>query len=331
MHILVTGGCGFIGSHLVRHFVTAGHRVTVADRFSYAGKARRVEDLLPRVDLLVGDLAQGDLPYRCVEAQPDVVLHTAAETHVDRSILDPTTFLINNPLGTSRLLDAFAKHDGPLPRFVVYSTDEVYGPQQDWTPDSLRHELSPFNPSNAYSASKVAVEAVCNAFRVTHGLLIIIVRPCNVYGCGQHPEKAIPKWAGQLLRGESPTIYNDGQGFRDWMYDLDHCRAIQCVLDQWALAEEMRVINLARGDWRTDQQVFDALSQEIGGLQCVRKLVPGRPGHDKGYAMTGTRLSLLGFRPQVPFEEGLRRVVRWLLACPNFWDHDLAKVSRANR
>lgn len=327
MRILITGGFGFIGSHLVRHFVALGHEVTAADRFNYATKARRLGDCLPKIRVLIGDLAQGDLPYRCVEVAPDLVIHTAAETHVDRSIMDPTTFLVNNPLGTSRLLDAFAKGTAiprqPFPRFVIYSTDEVYGPSKE--PSDFKIESDPFRPSNAYSASKVAVEAVCHAFRVTHALPIIIVRPCNVYGVGQHPEKAVPKWTRQMLRGEPVTIYNDGRGFRDWMHTHDHCRAIEAIVDQWELAHEYGVLNLPRRDFRTDQQVADAVAAALG-MAYEPHRVPGRPGHDHGYAMFGDRLGRLGWEPLVEFDYGLHHAVRHAKAEADFWEHDLVRV-----
>ena len=340
MRILVTGGAGFIGSHLVRHFVTAGHDVIIADRFTYAGKGRRLGNLLRQCPLLIGDLAQGDLPARCVEAEPDVVIHTAAETHVDRSILDPTSFLVANPLGTSRLLDAFAQSSPlshrqvhgtccmpKLPRFVLYSTDEVYGPSA--SPVETRVERDPYNPSNAYSASKVAVEAVANAYRVTHDLDLLVVRPCNVYGRGQHPEKAIPKWTGQILRGEPATIYNDGQGFRDWMHTSDHCSAIERIITHWGDATPARrlrtpAFNLARFDFRTDMEVFLQLRVTLGKPDAPHVLVPGRPGHDRGYAMSRDKLWSLGHRPRVEFAEGLADAVDYIQAYPDFWVHDMA-------
>ncbi len=321
MRILITGGAGFIGSHLVKHFVDLGHEVVIADRFTYAGKARRLGEYLTRVPFLIGDLAQGDLPYRCTEVAPDVVIHTAAETHVDRAIMDPTSFLIANPLGTSKLLDAFAKSPKPKPRFIVYSTDEVYGASQE--PSELRYELSSrYNPSNAYSASKVAVEAVCNAFRVTHKLPITIVRPCNVYGRGQHPEKAVPKWVGQIMAGKPATIYNDGRGFRDWMHTLDHCRAIQAIIEK---RPRYLVYNLARGDFRTDLDVFSAVCRVLG-VDASYTLTPGRPGHDRGYAMDGYGLRCLGWEPQVSFEDGLADLVKHIQYEPNFWAHDLVRA-----
>jgi len=326
MRILVTGGAGFIGSHLVRHFVTAGHEVIIADRFTYAGKGRRLGNLLRQCPLLIGDLAQGDLPARCVEAEPDVVIHTAAETHVDRSISAPMDFLMANPLATLRLMEAFVgvRH---RPRFIIYSTDEVYGPSASFV--ETRVERDPYNPSNAYSASKVAVEAVANAYRVTHGLDLLVVRPCNVYGRGQHPEKAIPKWTGQILRGEPATIYNDGQGFRDWMHTADHCSAIERIITHWGDATPARrlrtpTFNLARFDFRTDMEVFLQLRVTLGKPDAPHVLVPGRPGHDRGYAMSRDKLWSLGHRPRVEFAEGLADAVDYIQAYPDFWVHDMA-------
>jgi dTDP-glucose 4,6-dehydratase len=334
MRILITGGCGFIGSHLVQHFASIGHEVIVADLFSYAGKAKRIQNILPMVEVLVGDLAQGDLPYRCIEAEPHIVIHAAAETHVDRSIMDPTTFLRSNAIGTSRLLDAFANRGCvSRPRFLVYSTDEVYGPQNDWSHESLRLEGDQFNPSNSYSASKVAVEAICNAFRVTHGLPIVIVRPCNVYGRGQHPEKAIPRWISTLLKGEKAPLFRGGKEFRDWMHTSDHARAIETILLKWEWAEDFKNINIPRGDWRTNAEVLRTIIDILYPAQVksfedyVVDITP-RKGHDPGYAMWGGLLGSLGFVSKMSFEDGLRDQIEWTKANPDFWSHDLVGLAR---
>lgn len=330
MRILITGIGGFIGSHLAKHFVALNHDIIGADRFTYAGKARRLGDAIERIQLLIGDLAQGDLPQRCVEAAPEVVIHCAAETHVDRSIMDPTTFFYANVIGTSRLLDAFAKASHPPPRMFVYSTDEVYGPQSGYGPSDLRTEDAPFRPSNAYAASKVGVEAISHAMRVTHGLPITIVRPCNVYGRGQHPEKAIPRWTQSLLQGRKAPLFRGGKEFRDWMHTTDHCAAIECLVMAPSLA--WPVYNVARADWHTNGFVLESIVSILGKdparFEDYIEHIDPRKGHDAGYAMDGRRLQKLGFVPKIRFEDGLYDQVEWMKSHMDFWDHDAIRLSR---
>lgn len=305
MRVLVTGGAGFIGSYVVEHLLGQGHDVAVADRFTYAGKGQNLTDMLGHIDLLIGDLATGALAERCAAWQPEWVVHMAAETHVDRAISDPESFLVSNALGTTRLLNALAYADtSALQKILVYSTDEVYGP----TPRGKRFdEDTPFKPSNAYSASKVAVEAIAHAFQVTHGLPIVIVRPCNTYGPRQHPEKVIPRFTTQALAGKPCTLYNDGSGARDWLYATDHARAVKTLLTHGAIGE---AYNLAAEDEHSDTDVALSVCQALG-VEYQATYTPGRPGHDWRYAMGGDKLMGLGWAPHVPWSEGLEQTVRW--------------------
>jgi dTDP-glucose 4,6-dehydratase len=329
MKILVTGGAGFIGSHVVRHCVEAGHEVLVADRFTYAGKARNLGPVLKDIRLLIGDLATGDLAARCAEEHPEWVVHLAAETHVDHAIAHPERFIRSNVVGTTRLLQALYGQEGPYARkVIVYSTDEVYGPTPAGT---LFDEQAPFKPSNAYSASKVGVEGLAHSFWVTHGLPIVVVRPCNTYGPGQHAEKAIPRFVGQLVRGESLTLYNDGQGSRDWLHVTDHARAIETLLRHGVPGE---AYNLAAGEEHTDTDIAlrsaEILSGQPVGIDPSLLPVtyrPGRPGHDRRYAMDGAKLRALGWQPERAFPEAFAETVRWHAAHQDFWSSDLVEVS----
>jgi len=361
LKILITGGAGFIGSHVCKYFVEQGHDVIVADRFTYAGKARNLAPVLKDVRLLIGDLATGDLAERCAAVQPDWVVHMAAETHVDHAITHPERFVQSNMVGTTRLLQALwrqhlapAEGDtaclGTLPqKIIVYSTDEVFGP----TPHGHRFtEHAALRPSNAYSASKVGVEGIANAFYVTHALPIVIVRPCNTYGPGQHPEKAIPRFVGQCLRGEPMTLYNDGQGSRDWLYVTDHAAAIEFLL---RLGVPGEAYNLAAGEEHTDTDIalriaailgvdHDAATRRHGDAEtgndlslaaspCPRvpvspvRYVPGRPGHDRRYAMDGSKLRALGWEPRRRFDEAFAETVRWNADHQDWWSHDLVEVA----
>ncbi|MGI9298584.1 MAG: dTDP-glucose 4,6-dehydratase [Gammaproteobacteria bacterium] len=331
MRVLVTGGAGFIGSYVTKHMVAQGHEVCVADRFTYAGKGRNLADVLDKVHILIGDLSTGDLAARCAAWNPDWVVHMAAETHVDRAVSAPDQFIVSNVLGTTRLLQAIYQswwdHSGGMPKkILVYSTDEVFGS----TPYGEKFdEYTPFNPSNAYSASKVGVEAVANSFYVTHDMPIVIVRPCNTYGPGQHPEKVIPKFVGQMLRGESVTVYNDGQGARDWLHVSDHARAVECLLQRGKPGESY---NLGADEEHTDQRIFMQIEYELqrdGRLikSCDYILTPGRPGHDKRYMMDNSKLQGLDWRPMMSFDEGFQETVLWTANHQDWHEHDLVEMA----
>jgi dTDP-glucose 4,6-dehydratase len=320
--ILITGGAGFIGSHVVRYCVEAGHEVLVADRFTYAGKARNLAPVLKDIQVLIGDLATGDLAARCAEVQPDWVIHLAAETHVDHAIAEPARFMWSNVMGTTWLLQALYEQEGPYPgKILVYSTDEVFGPTPagQWFTES-----APLKPSNTYSASKVGVEGIATAFHVTHGLPSVLVRPCNTYRPGQHPEKAIPRFVGQVLRGEPLTLYNDGQGSRDWLYVTDHARAIEWLLHY---AIPGAACNLAAGEEHTDEEVAHRIVEILGADTHPITYQPGRPGHDRRYAMDGARLRALGWQPLRPFAEAFRETVLWYAQHQDHWSHDLVEVA----
>lgn len=321
MRILVTGGAGFIGAHVTRHLLGQGHEVCVATRNTYAGKFRNLADVLPEISLLIGDLAERHFAEQCAAWTPEAVVHMAAETHVDRAIADPASFMRANVLGTTQLLQAVTQGD-PVPKVLVYSTDEVYGP----TPPGVAFdEHAPFKPSNAYSASKVGVEGLAQAFWVTHGLPLVVVRPCNTYGPGQHPEKVIPKFVRQLLQGETMTLYNDGQGRRDWLHVQDHARAVQVLLDQGqpgqaynlAAESEQSDAEMARRVWhQVRYPAFETFDEAV-------QYVPGRPGHDRAYRLNGQKLRQLGWAPQVPLAQGISGTIRWNIEHQDWWASDV--------
>lgn len=340
MRVLITGGAGFIGSHVVRHFYHQGHTVAVADRFTYAGKGKNLASMLEVIDLLIGDLATGDLADRCAQWRPDWVVHMAAETHVDRAINNPEAFMWSNVIGTTRLLQSLYQYSQEsMPRdpggldwipeqIIVYSTDEVFGS----TPQGKRFdEYTPYNPSNAYSASKVGVEAIANAFYMTYNMPIIVVRPCNTYGPGQHPEKVIPKFVRQILNGEPVTVYNDGKGARDWLHVKDHAKAIHHLMEYGQAGESY---NLAAGEEHADHEIALMIEDILGheGLfptgPPLRENVPGRPGHDRRYWMDSSKLRALGWRPEMPFAQGFREAVLWNAKHQDWWVDDVVEMSR---
>ena len=348
MRVLITGGAGFIGSHMTEYFVSQGHDVCVADRFTYAGKGRNLQAVLDRIHLLIGDLSTGDLPERCAAWRPDWVVHMAAETHVDRAIEAPEQFIISNVLGTTRLLQALWTHhvrndpwyrgqafeterpSGFSPqKIIVYSTDEVFG---STPPGRAFDEQTPFCPSNAYSASKVGVEGVARSFYVTHQMPIVVVRPCNTYGPRQNPEKVIPKFVQQMLHDEPVTVYNDGRGARDWLHAYDHARAIECLLQHGEPGESY---NLGAGEEHTDLEIATYIFLELQALghlpseqklADIIKLTPGRPGHDKRYMMDNTKLCALGWKPIVDFQGGFADTVSWNITNWDWWRHDTVEL-----
>jgi len=337
MKVLITG-LGFISSHVIRHFVESGHDVTVATRNTYAAKFKGVHDILADINVLIGDLAEMHFARQCAATQPEWVIHMAAETHVDRAIEDPQCFIRSNVLGTTNLLQALWEIGGQpaygnhhANKIIVYSTDEVFGS----TPEGqCFDEQAPYNPSNAYSASKVGVEAIANSFWVTHQMPTIVVRPCNTYGPGQHPEKVIPKFVGQMLRGEPITVYNDGKGARDWLHVDDHAKAIHAICENGEPGESY---NLAAGEEHNDMDIALRIQQTLIGngyigptsLDSMIKLTPGRPGHDRRYWMDNTKLSLLGWGPVKPFWRGFTDTVIWTAENQDYWDSDVVKVGYA--
>lgn len=317
--VLVTGGCGFIGSHFIRYLLRErSWRVVNLDKLTYAGDLDRLSDVAgePSYRLVHGDIADAKLVEEVVVTErPWAIVNLAAESHVDRSILDPTPFLRTNVQGTHVLLDATLRHG--VERFLQISTDEVYGDAEDSGP---RSEEDPLRPSSPYAASKAAADLLCLAYRRTYGLPVLIARSSNNYGPYQHPEKLIPLVIHNLLVGEEVPIYGDGGQRRDWLFVEDKCRALLLLLEQgvvgtiYNIATGVRVRNL-----ELVQSICTILARELGTdpagfFDCVR-FVPDRPGHDRAYAVRTDRIAhTLGWRPEVSLEEGLLRTVRWYLA-----------------
>lgn len=322
MRVLITGGAGFIGSHVAEHFASRGHEVHIADRINYAGKVRNLEFIPGEVRLWAGNLSDREFCERIGAAHFDSIVHLAANTHVDRSIIDPIQFTLDNVLGTNQLLHAL--ENMPPAKIVVYSTDEVFGP----TPYGMAFgENQPYNPSNAYSASKVGIEALCRAYFVTHRMPLVVVRPSNTYGRRQHPEKAIPRWTRQALAGEPLTLHGDGSGARDWLHTSDHARAIECLVDKGVPGESY---NLGAGDEHSDADVAKSVCKVLG-LSARLKHIMQRPGHDRRYLMDTRKLRGLGWEPQVKFMDGLADEIEWSRANPEFWWRDDISVATGRK
>jgi dTDP-glucose 4,6-dehydratase len=310
--ILITGGAGFIGSRFVRLALAAGiPSVVILDKLTYAGSLLNLEDVLddPRVRFLEGDIAD---PAAVAEAMAgcDAVVNFAAETHVDRSLLEPAAFIRTNVWGTMVLLEQALRLG--VGRFLHVSTDEVYGEVLSGSVS----EDEPLRPRNPYAASKAAAEHFVFAYWTSYGLPGLVTRGCNTYGPYQHPEKFIPLAITNLLTGRPIPLYGDGLHERDWLYVEDHCRAIWTVLVR---GEPGQAYNIGAGQHRPNFAVARALVHLLGADPSAIVHVADRPGHDRRYAVDWSRLRALGWRPMVDFEDGLARTVAWYRARTDWW------------
>ncbi len=310
MNILVTGGCGFIGSHFLRYMMDIYARdfFICLDALTYAGNKNNIKDLLEdsRLTMIEGNIRDASfVDTLFVSYKPDVVVHFAAETHVDRSITGPQVFLETNVIGTGVLLDACLRHG--IERFHHVSTDEVYGtlPLQGGSPFT---EQSPLLPSSPYAASKASSDLLVLSNYKTYGLPITISRCSNNYGTHQYPEKLIPLMIQRALQDAPLPVYGDGLNIRDWIHVVDHCRAIDTILQAGVIgevyniggAEEIANIDLVK-------QILDILDKPYELITYVNN----RLGHDLRYAVDSNKVQRLGWRPEYTMEDTLTGIVEW--------------------
>jgi dTDP-glucose 4,6-dehydratase len=336
MRIIVTGGAGFIGSTFVhRRLVATTDSITVVDKLTYAGNPANLEGLADdpstsaRYRFVQADIA--DEPrMRELAAEHDAIVNFAAESHVDRSILEPAAFLHTGVMGVYSLLEAArAEHErrsagvagtatGPAEgrpfRFLQVSTDEVYGS----VPVGLSVESDPVRPTSPYSAAKAAGEHLVAAYHETHGLDTIVTRGANTYGPHQYPEKLIPLFITNALDDEPLPMYGDGMQRRDWLYVDDHADGIGAALDRGASGGAYNLPG--DGVERPNRAVTEAILETLGKPWSLVRRVPDRPGHDRRYALDGSRLRALGWVPHVPFEEGIARTIAWYAEHRDWWE-----------
>jgi dTDP-glucose 4,6-dehydratase len=324
--LLVTGGAGFIGSAYVLEVLRRrdGTTIAVLDNLTYAGNRANlapVEDdpeLAPRLRFVRGDIADPEVVGPLV-AGCDAVVNFAAETHVDRSILDPEAFLRTGVIGVHVLLEAVrtesarrvAERRAPV-RFLQVSTDEVYGAVLE----GRSREDDPLAPRSPYSAAKAAGELLVHSYVVTHGVDAVVTRGANTYGPYHHPEKLIPLFVTNAIDDQPLPLYGDGLQERDWLYVSDHAGAIDHVLRHGRTGETYNVPGSAE---MTNRAVVAALLERLGKPWTLVRSVPDRPGHDRRYAMDGSRLAALGWRNRTPFPEGLAATVDWFRANEAWW------------
>ncbi len=319
MRILVTGGAGFIGSSYVRSVVGgrypafAGADVVVLDLLTYAGTLTNLAGVLdsPRLRFVRGDICDAGLVGE-LTAGVDVVVHFAAESHVDRSIGGAADFVATNVVGTQVLLQAAL--DAGVGRFVHVSTDEVYGSiaTGSWP------ETHPIEPNSPYSAAKAGSDLLARAYHRTHGLPVCITRCSNNYGPHQFPEKVIPLFVTNLLDGLRVPLYGDGLNVRDWLHVDDHCRGIQLVAEKGRSGE---VYNIGGGTELTNRELTYLLLDALDADESMVEPVADRKGHDQRYSVDWTKIAdELGYAPQVPFAEGLVATVEWYQSHREWWE-----------
>ena len=305
MKLLVTGGAGFIGSNFVRYWLRehADDRVHVLDKLTYAGNPENLDEVAddPRYSFQHGDVCDPEASETAV-AGCDVVVHFAAETHVDRSILSAGEFIRTDVHGTYILLEA-ARQEG-VERFIHISTDEVYGTVLE----GASVETDPLMPSNPYSASKAGADRMAYAFWFTYEMPVIITRGSNTYGPNQYPEKLVPLFVTRAQRDESLPVYGDGKQVRDWLCVEDHCRGIETVLVRGTPGE---VYNIGGECERQNLETIRLLLDELDKPESLIEFVADRPGHDVRYALDCSKLRALGWAPQAEWEPTMRATVRW--------------------
>ena len=320
MKHLVTGGAGFIGSNYIFYLLKKypNDKIVCLDKLTYAGNLSTLKSVLnlPNFKFVKGDICDRDLVYNLVEEEmPDVIVNFAAESHVDRSIEDPSLFLNTNIVGTSVLMDAARKFG--IKRFHQVSTDEVYGDLPLDRPDLLFHEDTPLHTSSPYSSSKAGADLLVMAYHRTFGLPVTISRCSNNYGPYQFPEKLIPLMIAKALNDEKLPVYGDGANVRDWLYVEDHCEAIDLICRKGKVGE---VYNVGGHNERNNLTIVKLILKELGKSEDLITFVVDRKGHDRRYAIDPTKIhNELGWLPKTSFENGIKETIKWYLDNEEWW------------
>jgi dTDP-glucose 4,6-dehydratase len=312
VRIFVTGGAGFIGSSYVRHALALGHDVTVYDALTYAGNLSTLRDVDddPRYAFVHGNVCD---PSRLDDAMRghDAVVHFAAESHVDRSIVGPDDFIHTNCFGTNVVMDTARRLE--IARVVHIGTDEVYGSVEVGS----SKESDPLEPRSPYSASKAGSDLIALSYHHTYGLPVVVTRCTNNFGPYQYPEKAIPLFTTNLLDGRPIPLYGDGLNQRDWLYVSDHCAGVQLVLERGTPGE---IYNIGAGNETPNRVLVDKLLALLGCGEEMVDYVPDRLGHDRRYSVDISKVTALGWRKQRTLDEALTETVDWYRANRWWWE-----------
>ena len=315
--ILVTGGAGFIGSNFIHMLLSSSdHEVINLDALTYAGNLENLTEIEgnARYEFVKGDIADAERMEEIFsEHKPEIVVHFAAESHVDRSVLDATAFVQTNVIGTQVLLDK-SRHHG-VARFVHVSTDEVYGSLGAW---GFFTEETGIQPNSPYSASKAGSDLLVRAAVHTHGMDCVITRCSNNYGPYQFPEKLLPLMIANALEDKPLPVYGDGKNVRDWIYVTDHCEGIRAAMERGVAGE---VYNFGGNAERENMTVIKEILRLVGKGEDLIQFVKDRPGHDRRYAMDSTKArAVLQWEPKHSFEEGMQATVDWYLKNRSWWE-----------
>jgi dTDP-glucose 4,6-dehydratase len=317
MRYLVTGGAGFIGSNFIRYlFRKYGHDAHVVnlDKLTYAGIRENLAEFEGKKNyrFVHGDIARPEDVAEAYKDGVDVVVNFAAETHVDRSLMEAGTFIETDVHGVLVLLEEARKHAPNLRRFVQISTDEVYGSIDEGS----FHEGDPLNPRNPYSASKAGGDRMAYAYAQTYGMPVIVTRASNNFGPYQYPEKLIPLFVTNAIDDQPLPLYGDGRNVRDWLFVEDHCAAIDFLI---ASGQDSETYNIGGGNERENRHITHRILEILGKPETLIKRVADRQGHDRRYSLDSGKLEKLGFRCDTDFEEALERTVRWYVDNEPWW------------
>ena len=312
MRYLITGGCGFIGSHFVRLILNKykDSEVINLDKLTYAGNLGNLRDIEKnsRYKFIKGDICDKKLVLDLVK-DVDIVVNFAAESHVDRSIIEPESFVKTDVLGTQNLLEACRKFNK---KHLQISTDEVYGSIQN----GKFKENDNLNPSSPYSASKASADLLVLSYHITYGLNVIITRTTNNFGPNQYPEKLIPLFVTNLLEGKKVPVYGNGLNVRDWIYVVDNCEAIDFVINNGKAGE---IYNIGSDNEKNNLEITKFILKELGKDENSIEYVKDRLGHDKRYALDSTKINKLGWKPRFQFELALKETFKWYRSNEKWW------------